>query len=399
MWRRSIHLLVALSLTLGLAAIQPPAAVRAELDLWTGSYHDPNSCGGTGDMAANSQSGWPNVAEGTNISAWGDVGSNGGCRSENFGSSGSLPDDSATWWRHDFVEGESYVFRVDWRTDANVRCLDIEWGVASSAPVGGGARNNMGGTLLGSAIGDNQCKASTTYGVSEWVGVAPAGVTAVRYAMASYLYTRERSIEAIGVAEGPDPPDEPPFAFENCVAPDPEGIDLDFFGWMGCMLLEGLAGIIDVIRVTVITFVAMLQWIGGLIGDVATAVLQTGEDIVGSIVEWVGGIPTLIGELLEFLFIPSTIGDQWATFIGNADGKVPIGWLSEAVDVILGFADPAIAGSDLPLTLTIMGAPVEVDTSVTGPVEQFRPALVAVVYVSIAWAIIRLVRSTVGGEG
>jgi hypothetical protein len=135
---------------------------------------------------------------------------------------------------------------------------------------------------------------------------------------------------------------------------------------------------------------------------------EPGSDFL-AVGEWVAyaacliaGLPRaiiglLVGILVD-LFVPVGIGDAWSAFVDDVSAKVPFGWLAEAVDVLTAFLDPAIAGAAPPVTMVIMGATVAVDTSVTQPIEQFRPALVAIVYVAVAMGIVRLIRSTVGGS-
>ena len=199
----------------------------------------------------------------------------------------------------------------------------------------------------------------------EWVVESPEGSTGVRYTIYAGVYQQQHSIADVDVADpatgtisevsGTD-------VITSCEVPEDWWAIWDLAGYLGCELQN------------------------------------LGVRIQGFFLQLNGQIRRVFEEALTWLFVPSTIGDQWETFVEDASGRVPIGWLSEAVGILTSFYDPAIAGAALPMSMVIMGATVVVDQGVTEPIEQYRPALVAVVYVGLALAVIRLIRSTMGGE-
>lgn len=199
----------------------------------------------------------------------------------------------------------------------------------------------------------------------EWVVESPEGSTGVRYTIYAGVYQQQHSIADVDVADpatgtisevsGTD-------VITTCEVPEDWWAIWDLAGYLGCEL-QNLG-------------VRIGAWFAQLNGQ------------IGHVIQ----------EALTALFVPTSIGDQWEAFVEDASGRVPIGWLGEAVGILTAFYDPAIAGAALPMSMVIMGATVVVDQGVTEPIEQFRPALAAVVYLGLAWSVIRLIRSTMGTE-
>jgi hypothetical protein len=109
-------------------------------------------------------------------------------------------------------------------------------------------------------------------------------------------------------------------------------------------------------------------------------------------------VTAAIGGLLEELFIPTTVGDDWDDFQALFGTKVPFAWASEAVSFLQGMLTSGnLAGGSFPVSFSLMGAPVAVDVSaVFSPLAPFRGIFAGLVYIAGGWAIFRAVGRALG---
>lgn len=137
-----------------------------------------------------------------------------------------------------------------------------------------------------------------------------------------------------------------------------------------------------------------LEYLSCLVGNGFTMVLNAIESVLDAVTAG-------IGALLEELFVPTSIDDDWTTFYALFSTKVPFVWVVEVGGFLAGFVNSGnLAGADLPVSFSLMGASVNVNVAqVFTPVSQYRWVLVGLVYLAGAVAIWRAVGGALGMRG
>lgn len=169
------------------------------------------------------------------------------------------------------------------------------------------------------------------------------------------------------------------------LACDPPEDAIDVPGWLAygaCIVIEG--------------FKAVVRWLVALPGRIADAV----AGFVGGVPIFLGdafaGIGAIIGDVLDFLFIPDTVGDSWADFLALASTRVPFVYVAEVADAVGGI-DGSMAGSAAVFSFTVMDAPVSFNAGgISDDLAIIRTPLAGLVWLGLAWTVFHRVGGSLG---
>jgi hypothetical protein len=165
--------------------------------------------------------------------------------------------------------------------------------------------------------------------------------------------------------------------------------------------ITGLGVVMDLVRTAIVAAVAVLQL------ALETAITGLGvifDTVIGALSAAIGlmfdaavaGIGIIIGDVLEFLFVPVELGDDWAEFTDDVGDKVPFGWFGQVADHLDEGIDSGAAA--LP-TASLFGV------SVTAPLSgaltamiPYRGLILAGVAIIMMLGCIRWIMAAVGAS-
>lgn len=152
-------------------------------------------------------------------------------------------------------------------------------------------------------------------------------------------------------------------------------------------------------------FQMVVNWVGevvtaiGLLPGLIAAAIGLAFDTVGAVIATaIEAGMILVGDVLEFLFVPTELGAEWEAFSELFGSKVPFVWVVEAGSFLTGALTAAnVAGPGIDFSMEIMGAEIEPDVAGSlAPLSAVRPALVWVVWIGAGLAVMGRIRGALG---
>lgn len=188
--------------------------------------------------------------------------------------------------------------------------------------------------------------------------------------------------------------------FEDCEIPTAGDVPVlsDIWGFLFGGNGE-LANPIDYIPYGICLMVGGFRTVADFLVDVVNGIVDLGSDIAAFIGSIPGGAVDGLGDILEALFTPESIGEQWEELLDLLGTKVPTAWIGEAVGFLSSMVTAGnLAGGPIANLSTPWGA-VSIDApaaSVTESFEDYRPIGSALLTLACAVAVLRQIRGALG---